>query len=228
MRRVLTVTALCLALAGGARAQEARPILTINQERLFEDSLFGQRLQAEIEAAYQELAAENRRMEAELEAEERRLTELRPTLPAEEFRPLAEAFDQRVTEIRRTQDAKSREISARTELGYQSFVGAALPILAAIMDDLGAEVILDSRTVFLSSDRLDITAEALARIDATLGSGEAEAAPDGTVAPRDQGEEAGPGAVPDQGRIPGAMPAPGLPDADPAPLPGPHVVPPQR
>ncbi len=170
MIRGLRIAATCVLLsaATGAAAQEARPILTLNQERLFDESVFGQRMQEEIDSAYQTLAAENRQIEAELEAEERRLTELRPTLPPEEFRPLAEAFDRRVTEIRRTQDGKSREIAARNDEAVQTFMQTALPVLAAIMEENRAEIIIESRSVFVAAQRIDITDEARERIDAAL------------------------------------------------------------
>lgn len=170
--------AICLLLmsAPSAIAQQAEgeppirgPILTLNQERLFEESLYGRRLLGEIEAAFQELAAENRRIEAELEDEERRLTELRPTLSPEEFRPLAETFDERVTEIRRTQEGRNRQISRRRDEALQEFLAAAVPILTSILQETDAEIILDARSILLAADRIDITNEALAQIDAVLG-----------------------------------------------------------
>lgn len=197
----LAVVFLCMAAATGVSAQEAvpeadppervqpeaeatdapvqSPIVTLNQERLFTRSLFGQRVQAETEAAYQELAAENRRIEAELEAEERRLTELRPTMPAGEFRLLAEAFDARVGEIRRTQENRNRQIAVLNEEAYQAFRSAAIPVLANIMGEFGAEIIIEARSTFLSTERIDITDEALAQIDAVLGDGQGGAVPEG-------------------------------------------------
>ena len=64
-----------------------------------------------------ELATENRRIEADLEAEEQELTELRNTLPAGEFRLLADAFDAKVQETRAAQAAKGRALNARVGQG---------------------------------------------------------------------------------------------------------------
>lgn len=175
------VLALALALAAGAgAAQEApapaapslqTPILTIDQDRLFAETLWGKRVAQRIEAASSDLAAENRRIEAELTAEEKDLTEKRPTLPAEEFRKLADAFDARVTEFRRSQDGKARMIGSIHDAERQAFFKAALPVMAAVLRRHGAVVVLDDRAIFLSADSIDATEEMVARIDAELGAG---------------------------------------------------------
>lgn len=172
---------LALALAAGAgvaAAQEANapavqsPILTLDQDRLFAETLWGKRAEARIEAASAELAAENRRIEAELTAEEKALTEKRATMPAEEFRVAADAFDAKVTEIRRAQDLKARAIGQIQEAERQRFYAAALPVMGEVLRSRGAVVVLDSRAIFLAADVIDVTAEMAARIDAVLGAGE--------------------------------------------------------
>ena len=69
------------------------PILTLDQERLFEGSGVSARVSSEVERLTQELADENRRIEAELVAEELELTEKRAELDPETFREMADAFD---------------------------------------------------------------------------------------------------------------------------------------
>ncbi|MFD1914450.1 OmpH family outer membrane protein [Halodurantibacterium flavum] len=195
MRALFLILALLLPGAA-ASAQETRPILTLHSDRLFEQSQFGQRIQEEIDGAYQELSAENRRIEAELEAEERDLTQRRSQMTPEAFRPLAEAFDAKVVEIRREQEAKSRDIASRSEEGFQAFMQVAVPVLGTLMSEHGAEVILEARSVFIAAQRVDITAEAVARIDEAIGDG-TDLAPDGddpplAVPPAAGGTEGGP------------------------------------
>lgn len=160
--------------ASGLAAQEravASPVLTINQEELFQNSAFGRRIEAELNAASAALAAENRRIEAALADEEQALTDRRATMDPAEFRALAEAFDAKVVELRRTQDGKARDLSRRPEEARQEFFRAVVPVLTAVVRERGAMVILDTRAVLLSADAIDITAEAIARIDAALGDG---------------------------------------------------------
>jgi Skp family chaperone for outer membrane proteins len=146
-------------------------ILTIQPERLFSESAFGQRVARELEAEGAVLTAENRRIEAELRAEEKDLTRRRGEMEAEAFRALADAFDEKVQETRREQDRKLREISEMGEAARREFFVASLPILQGILRDSGAGAILDHSSVFLSSEAADVTELAITRIDAVLGDG---------------------------------------------------------
>lgn len=147
------------------------PILTIESERLYAQSAFGQRVAREIEAEGAVLAAENRRIEAELTVEEKELTEKRAEMEADAFRVLADAFDEKVQNIRRTQDAKARTLSQRNEADRLEFINAAGPVLEVLMRDAGAAVILERRSVFLSANTIDITDDAILRMNAAIGDG---------------------------------------------------------
>ncbi|WP_347310110.1 OmpH family outer membrane protein [Defluviimonas sp. SAOS-178_SWC] len=176
-----------VAIAQTAPAQPVQsPILTLDQDRLFAETLWGKRAAARIEAASADLAAENRRIETDLTAEEKALTEKRASMPAEEFRTAADAFDAKVTEIRHTQDAKARAIGQMQDTERQRFYAAALPVMGEVLRSRGAVAVLDSRAIFLAADVIDITGEMVARIDASIGAGEDVPMPapaDGTEAP---------------------------------------------
>jgi Skp family chaperone for outer membrane proteins len=159
--------------AGDAATPVVRSqIAVIEQDRLFLQTRFGRAMQASAEAARKALQAENQRLEANLEAEERKLTDQRPTMPPEQFRPLAEAFDEKVRGIRQAQDAKARDLTRQSEEDRARFVETAAPILVALMSDLGAVVLIDKSVAVLSMDSVDVTDEAIARIDAVLGDGQ--------------------------------------------------------
>ncbi|KIC27278.1 OmpH family outer membrane protein [Leisingera sp. ANG-M6] len=163
--------------SSGAEFQLGLPqsgILTIQPDRLFSESAFGKRVEREIEAEGAVLTAENRRIEAELRKEELDLTERRSEMEPEAFRALADAFDEKVQETRRRQDQKLREITQMGEDARREFIKASLPVLQQIMREAGAGAILDHSSVFLSADAADITALAIARIDAVLGDGAAD------------------------------------------------------
>lgn len=169
---VLTV---CLALAAAAQDLPAggEPVLVLRQNDLFEKSAFGVASTARIEAAQDALLAENREIESALEIEERDLTERRANLPPAEFQALSEAFNVKVEGIRAAQDAKSREIVRMRDEDRRRFAQAAGPVLAQMMREAGAQVILDEQVVVLNLERIDITARAIARIDAEIGDGSA-------------------------------------------------------
>ena len=196
-RALAAIVVLGLAL-GPAWAQDdlsmgqvRSPILTIDVDRLVAETRFGQRLGQDLQAREEALAAENRRIEAELTAEEQSLTERRPTMEVEAFRAEAEAFDAKVQRIREEQDAKEQALSESVGEGRTQFLNAATPVLAQLMIDSGAAVILQRRDVFLSASLVDITDEAIAAIDAELGEGAgAQTAPNGEDTPPAEESEA--------------------------------------
>ncbi|MEL7104646.1 MAG: OmpH family outer membrane protein [Pseudomonadota bacterium] len=166
--------ALCLAVlpfAAGAQDPVAQSqVLVIDQERLFSESQLGAAALSEIETAALELAAENRRIEAELLAEEQALTQQRAEMSPAEFSGLADAFDAKVQRLRDEQDTKSRALTRARDEAQQAFFGDVGGILSAIARERGAVVMLERRQVFLSVDVIDVTDEAIERINAALSS----------------------------------------------------------
>ena len=167
--------AVLLALPAPLLAQETElpraPVLMIDRNRLFSESAFGRAAEARFQAESQALIAENLRLEQALEAEERDLTDQRATLEPEAFQALAQDFDTKTEAIRAAQDAKSRAITAQRETDRQRFLQAAVPVLGELMGDAGAVAIFDKEMVILSLRGVDITDEAIERIDAALGDG---------------------------------------------------------
>ena len=186
--------ALYLSACLGAWAQEAplvqSPILVLDQERLFTGSRAAEKISAEIEAAAEALAEENRRIESELTAEELSLTELRPTMDPGEFRVLADAFDEKVQRLRTEQDAKALDLQRRRDQDRQTFLRQITPLLAEIVRERGAVAVLDRRSVFLSAEAIDITDEAIDRINATFD--QDTGLPEDAPAPGGSGETAPP------------------------------------
>lgn len=173
MRAFALLAAVLLGLGGQAAAQDGpqSPILTIDLDRLFEETRLGVRASTQVEAEALALTEENRRIEAELVEEESDLTEQRATLPPEEFRTLADAFDAKVQRIRAEQDAKARDLAQLREAARQGFLGEIGGILTEIVNERGAVVVLERRDIFISADRIDVTDEAIDRINQALGEG---------------------------------------------------------
>lgn len=170
----LTISVL-VAVSGNAPAQQLglvkSPILTIESDRLFAESDFGRRVARELETASGILATENRRIEAELTTEEQELTDRRPQMEPEAFRALADAFDEKVQQIRRTQDAKARKLNSQGESDRVTFLQGVRPVLESLMREAGAAVILERSSVFLSANATDVTDLAISRVNEVLGDG---------------------------------------------------------
>lgn len=206
MLHAFRLLALALALLTGATvpvvAQQSgpftpgvvrSPILVIDFERVFDESAFGRRVNEDIEREGRAIAAENRKIEAELTDEERELTDLRPTLAPDEFRALANAFDEKVQRLRAEQDAKARALGTRTEDERRRFLSAVQPVIEELLREAGAAIILERRSVFVAVDAIDVTDRAIALIDAEIGAGttpDPQPAPDPDPAPApDPGEQ---------------------------------------
>ncbi|WP_408592240.1 OmpH family outer membrane protein [Paracoccus marcusii] len=153
-------------------AAESAPILTLDQEVLYLSSAWGLRAQARLEAKGKEVTAENDRLTQLLSSEEARLTEQRSTLPAAEFRELAESFDIRATRIRRERAQAVQDLNAWAEADRAAFFRAALPVMGQVMQDRGAVAVLDRRTIFVSLDAIDVTEQLVAALDDRIGDGE--------------------------------------------------------
>ena len=140
-------------------------ILTIDEDRFFIESRFGRAALEQERAATAALEAENARIERALIAEEQLLTEQRKTLPADEFAALAQAFDDKVERIRDEQDAKARDLTQLREAERQDFLRVAVPVLGELMEEKGAVAIVDKSAIILSLTEIDITEEAITRVD---------------------------------------------------------------
>ncbi|MCC1480149.1 OmpH family outer membrane protein [Roseibaca sp. Y0-43] len=182
---IQVVAGLCLATASFAQPQSGfslgepvgpaagAPLVlrSIDEERLFRGSLFGQRVLAEIETASRALEEENATLLSELTAREEELTRLRDTMGAEEFRAEAEAFDQRAEEIRQSQAQKLARFSQFEESERRRFFSQTGPVLQRVLEEEGAQILIASGAVIIGTPGMDMTAAAIAAIDAEIGDG---------------------------------------------------------
>lgn len=148
------------------------PVLTVDQDALYLQSAWGLRAQERLEAAGEQIAAENERLTELLSGEEAGLTNQRATLAPAEFRRLAEAFDLRATEIRRERAQAVQALNTWADADRNAFFRAALPVMGDVMEQRGAAAVLDRRTVFVSLEGIDITRSLIDTLDATIGDGE--------------------------------------------------------
>ncbi|MCH2163496.1 MAG: OmpH family outer membrane protein [Marinovum sp.] len=158
------------------------PVLVLDYETLFERSAYGQRVDQRIADAGRSLIAENERIEGDLTAEELLLTAQRDTLEPAEFRALALAFDEKVQRIRTEQDAKARAVGQGRAGEERRFRELVTPIIAGLMRETGAAVVLDRSQAIVWAEVIDVTDRVLTQVDRILGSG-ADVAPGSSVDP---------------------------------------------
>jgi Skp family chaperone for outer membrane proteins len=156
---------------GAGSAAGLQGIRTIDEEMLFQNSAFGQRVLSEIEAASRALEVENTALLEMLTEREIQLTELRATMLPQEFRAAADAFDREAEMIRREQGQKRERLLQFEASEQRRFFALATPVLRATLERDGAQVLIDARAIILGAEGIDITEAALDAIDAALGDG---------------------------------------------------------
>ena len=167
------VVALAIALApASARPQpSAGGVVAMNLEQVFNQTMLGKRMRADHAAAIARMEACNDNLRILLEAEEARLAVLRSDMPADEFREFADTFDAEVRRIR-TARARSAEALERSWGEAQlAFLRAVQGVLGQMLTEWGAAVLLDNSALLLATSEVDITSEAILRIDEALGDG---------------------------------------------------------
>ena len=172
--RWLAALVLCVfAATSQAGAQEvSRPsVLIVDSDRLYTETLYGLQIEADLLALQAEFQAENDAIADTLRREELDLTARRPDMSPEAFRAEAEAFDQKVQEVRRARDAKNGELLAARADARARFEERVQGIVAGIMLERGAAVVLEQRNVVLSVRSANITDDVIVRVDAQLGTG---------------------------------------------------------
>lgn len=169
---ILRALALWLVLALPGAAQQVSPqVLIVDSDRLFVETLYGRKIAADLAAQAAALQAENDRIVQELTEEERSLTLRRPEMTPDAFRIAAEAFDAKVQDVRRVRDAKNLELQQSSAENRARFEERVQGIVANIMLERGAALVLEQRMVILSIRAANITDDAITRIDAALGDG---------------------------------------------------------
>jgi Skp family chaperone for outer membrane proteins len=149
-------------------SKQVLPVATINQEKLFSNSLYGKSFNEKLQDDANILSLENRRIEKELSDEEISLTQKRKELPNEDFRKLADIFNKKVESIRRDQSLKSAELNAANTQIRKRFFIQAQPIIVQLMQERGIQFILNEQSIFMSANSGDITQAAVERIDQVL------------------------------------------------------------
>ena len=147
------------------------PVVSVNREQLIQQSRFGQAIVGQLLERQRKLVAENEALTETLEREERELTELRKTMEPAEFAPLAEAFDEKVKRVRRTQDDKGVALAQALETARFRFFRQTENVIARMMQENDILFVLDENVVWLSQGG-NITKAVIERLDAAFDAGE--------------------------------------------------------
>ena len=145
-------------------------LFTVDLTKLLRSSEFGKNIMTANNNARQKLQNENEDLEKKLLLEEK-LSQLRKTLPIDEFRPKALDFDRKVEIIRKEQGKKEENLIKQARKEEADFFKRIYPLLYQLLSERGGLVLMDQRNIILWDNSVDITDEAIDLINQVLGSG---------------------------------------------------------
>ena len=163
----ICITLLMTSLSSAVFAQIGN-VLVIDQQTVFDESAFFQELLGSLNEDRLKLRAENQRIFQELRDEELAIAEQRHDYTPEEFEKIARAFDEKVQATRRARSAieaqADKELTAIRDV-FRERIG---PVIAQIMMEQNASIIIDRSMALWWADSLDVTQLAIDRIDQTF------------------------------------------------------------
>ena len=133
-------------------------VLVLSQDDLFRKSNYGKAISKFFKLKQEDLLIEGRKIEQQFVLEERKLTEKRLILQSEDFQKLADDFDRRVEQTRKSRAEKDRKLQQSFIKWKKKFAQIVLPIVRDIMTDTKAPLVVDTSTRGLIYDqKIDIT-----------------------------------------------------------------------
>ncbi len=147
-------------------------VLVVDLDRVFTETVYGQRLQADFREAEKALADDFNRIAGELIAEEKQLRDIRAGTPPDEFRTMAEAFDSKSNKLRLEQSERRNKLILDLQVARENLLRQLGPIFSQLMQERGASILIqkdDQRMIVFP--QADITQSAIALIDQRLGDG---------------------------------------------------------
>ena len=160
LARAFLVALCCYAvLSQDARANE---VLVVSRARILSETNAAIALRDAERMLRSELRDWLADRKAQLDSNERILTNLRQTLPKEEFDQRTEAFDRQVRSVRRSSQRSEAALQRAFRDARKELLTSLYPILIEILKSRNAKTILDADQILIASPDVDVTDEVIA------------------------------------------------------------------
>ena len=164
--------ALACALIGlapqAAQAQQQINVAILGVTEIMRESAASKVVLAEIQKREAALKAEVEKRENALLAADQQLAQERGTLSADEFARKRAELSQQAAEVRKYAQAQQGEIAALARRGETQIRDALLKVVREIAKERGVMLVLNQSQVVLFPGELNITDEAMKRLNAAL------------------------------------------------------------
>ena len=167
--RAAALLAACVVLAPAARAQQL-DVAILDVQEIMRDSAAARGVLAEIQKREAALKAEVQQRENALLAADQELAQQRGTLSTDELTRKRGELAQQAAEVRKYAQDQQASIAALARDGEEQIRAALRTIVEKISKDKGIMLVLNKSQVVLYPNELDITAEAMRQLNATLPS----------------------------------------------------------
>jgi Skp family chaperone for outer membrane proteins len=171
LRRAIILAVSVVALnAASAAAAEVAPayIAFVDVQSVLRDTRAARTLRGQIEAQQFSYQSELAKQENALRAASEQLAAERDDLPEADYLRRRQDIERQVEELRRQSQLRKRELELAYNEGMDRLRAAMAQVVAEIAAERGFTLILNKAGVVLGAGELDITQEAIDRIDATL------------------------------------------------------------
>lgn len=158
--------------AGGGGDEAPEPaisgsVLIINMERVLREADAARSIQRQAEEIREAIQEQLSGQQDALRQEEQELVALRQTLPPTEFSSRVDNFEKRVRQLKRVSNERGSRLQKALFEANEELKKRLRPELIAIMQERNAAVMIDERNVVISARVLDVTGEAIERLNAS-------------------------------------------------------------
>ena len=157
-------------LEGRAQDDQAPVIAVINMQRILRESTAVRSLQQQLDEQRSAYQGEIRQKEEGLRASEQELARQRSVLSAEAFATKRRELQQQVTTLQREIQERKRRLDKGFSDGMSEVQQALVTIVTEIATDNNVDIVLAKASVVLVRPEMEITEEALSRLNDELPS----------------------------------------------------------
>jgi len=165
----LVATAASAQTAGPTNPGPAIPgVCVYFNQQLMAQSTAGQAVQARMQQLATEVQGELTPYGTAIQTEAQALQAGASTIPAAEQQTRRQALQQRVSEAQQLEQTRSEELRYTLSEQRRLISAAVEPLLVAIYQEKGCGIMLDRESVFIMNPAMDVTADVITRLNASL------------------------------------------------------------
>ena len=167
---MLIATALVGPLWAQSASLPAPVILIVDLQQILQDAKAAKGVQAIINQEYSSYTKEVSQQEDELQKARADLERQRTVLAPEAFNTRARDLQQRYDELGQVVQGRRQSLQQSLNEAMLQVKNAALTVIADIVKERKANLVIEKQAVVFEADGMDVTADAVARLDQKLAS----------------------------------------------------------